>query len=160
MTNMFRKSFEDADEVKTPDKTHASVVKLGNVNVTKLVLQPGWKWSECVKPVVGGDSCQAGHVGVIIQGKLMCVHDDGSEVLAEAGDAYYFAPGHDGWVVGDEPVIGYEFAETGKDFGPGKQPVDGGFPDFPHLLARADQVLPGARRDHEDDVSRPWASPP
>ena len=59
MTNMFRKSFEDADEVKTPDKTHASVVKLGNVNVTKLILQPGWKWSECVKPVVGGDSCQA-----------------------------------------------------------------------------------------------------
>ena len=120
MTNMFRKSFEDADEVKTPDKTHASVVKLGNVNVTKLILQPGWKWSECVKPVVGGDSCQAGHVAVIIQGKLMCVHDDGSEVLAEAGDAYYFAPGHDGWVVGDEPVIGYEFSDSGKDFGPWK----------------------------------------
>ena len=92
MTNMFRKSFEGADEVKTPDETHASVVKLGNVYVTKLILQPGWKWSECVKPVVGGDSCQASHVGVIIQGKLMCVHDDGSEVLAEAGDAYYFAP--------------------------------------------------------------------
>ena len=120
MTNMFRKSFDDADEVKTPDKTDTAVVKLGTVNVTKLELQPGWKWSECVKPVVGGDSCQAGHVGVIVQGKLMCVHDDGTEILAEAGDAYYFAPGHDGWVVGDEMVIGYEFSDSGKDFGPWK----------------------------------------
>ena len=48
MTNLFVKSFKDADEVKTPDKTHAAVVKLGNVNATKVVLQPGWKWSECV----------------------------------------------------------------------------------------------------------------
>ena len=121
MPNLFVKSFKDADEVKTPDKTHASVVKLGNVNATKVVLQPGWKWSECVKPVVGGDSCQAGHVGVIIQGSMKCTHDDGSEIVASSGDAYYFAPGHDGWVLGDEPVIMYEFAETGKDFGPWKK---------------------------------------
>ena len=50
----------------------------------------------------------------------MCVHDDGTEVLAEAGDAYYFAPGHDGWVVGDETVIAYEIVGGGKDFGPWK----------------------------------------
>ena len=120
MDSMFKKSFEDADEVKTPPRTHASTVKLGNINATKIVLEPGWKWSECVKPSVGGDSCQAGHVGVLVQGQLQCVHDDGTEVLASAGDAYYFAPGHDGWVVGDKPVIGYEFSDTGKDFGPWK----------------------------------------
>ena len=120
MDSMFKKSFDDADEVKTPPKTHAATVKLGNINATKIVLEPGWKWSECVKPAVGGDSCQAGHVGVIVQGQMQCVHDDGTEVLASAGDAYYFAPGHDGWVVGDEPVIGYEFSDTGKDFGPWK----------------------------------------
>ena len=118
MPNLFVKSFKDADEVKTPDKTHAAVVKLGNVNATKVVLQPGWKWSECVKPVVGGDSCQAGHVGVIIQGSMKCTHDDGSEIVASAGDAYYFAPGHDGWVNGDEPCVLYEIVEGGKDFGP------------------------------------------
>ena len=95
MDTMFKKSFEDADEVKTPPKTHAATVKLGNINTTKVVLEPGWKWSECVKPAVGGDSCQAGHVGVIVQGQLKCVHDDGSEIVASAGDAYYFAPGHD-----------------------------------------------------------------
>jgi hypothetical protein len=118
MSNMYKKSFDDADEVKTPPKAHVSVVKLGTMNASKMVLEPGWKWSDCIKPLVGGDSCQAGHIGVIIQGKLMCVHDDGTEILAEAGDAYYFAPGHDGWVVGDETVIAYEIVDGGKDYGP------------------------------------------
>jgi len=118
MDSMFTKSFDDADEVKTPPKTHAATVKLGDISATRVVLEPGWKWSECVKPAVGGDSCQAGHVGVIVQGQLHCIHDDGTEVVASAGDAYYFAPGHDGWVIGDETVVGYEFSDSGKDFGP------------------------------------------
>ena len=74
MTSMYTKSFDDADEVKAPPKAHVSVVKLGDMNASKMILEPGWKWSECIKPTVGGDSCQAGHVGVIIQGQLMCVH--------------------------------------------------------------------------------------
>ena len=85
MSNMYKKSFNDADEIKTPPKAHVSVVKLGTMNASKMVLEPGWKWSDCIKPLVGGDSYQAGHIGVIIQGKLMCVHDDGAEILAEAG---------------------------------------------------------------------------
>ena len=120
MISMFAKSFDNADEIKTPPKAHVSVVKLGDMNASKMVLEPGWKWSECIKPAVGGDSCQAGHVGVIVQGTLKCVHDDGSEIEVTTGDAYYFAPGHDGWVVGDETVIGYEFVASGKDFGPWK----------------------------------------
>ena len=120
MSNLYSKNFDNADEVKTPPKARVDIVQLGNINASKLVLQPGWVWSECIKPTVGGHSCQAGHVGVITQGKLMCVHNDGTEVLAEAGDAYYFAPGHDGWVVGDETVIAYEIVGAGKDFGPWK----------------------------------------
>ena len=118
MDSMFTKSFDDADEVKSPPRTHAATVKLGDISATRVVLEPGWKWSECVKPAVGGDSCQAGHVGVIVQGQLHCIHDDGTEIVASAGDAYYFAPGHDGWVIGDETVVGYEFSDSGKDFGP------------------------------------------
>ena len=118
MDSMFTKSFDDADEVKTPPKTHAATVKLGDISATRVVLEPGWKWSKCVKPAVGGDSCQAGHVGVIVQGQLHCIHDDGTEIVASAGDAYYFAPGHDGWVIGDETVVGYEYSDSGKDFGP------------------------------------------
>jgi len=59
MQTLFSKNFNDADEVKNPPKAKVEVVKLGNVNASKLVLQPGWVWSECIKPTVGGDSCQA-----------------------------------------------------------------------------------------------------
>ena len=120
MATLEKKSFDNPDETKAPDKTLAQTVNFGTVAATRITVQPGWSWSSCIKPHVGGDSCQAGHVGVLVQGQLKCVHDDGTEVLASAGDAYYFAPGHDGWVVGDEPVIGYEFSDSGKDFGPWK----------------------------------------
>ena len=105
MANLSKKSFAEPDELKTPPKTNAVVVKLGNVTASKLILEPGWKWSECVQPAVGGHSCQAGHVGVIIQGTLKCVHDDGSEIEVSAGD---------------ETVIAYEIMDSGKDFGPWK----------------------------------------
>ena len=109
MKKLYAKNFADADEVKTPPKAKVEVVKLGNVNASKLILEPGWKWSKCIKPTVGGDSCQAGHVGVVISGKLMCIHDDGTELTYTAGNAYSIEPGHDGWVVGDEPAVVYEF---------------------------------------------------
>jgi hypothetical protein len=95
-------------------------VQLGNITSSKLALDPGWKWSECVQPAVGVHSCQVGHVDVIIQGTLKCVHDDGNEIEVSAGDAKSFAPGHDGWVVGDETVIAYEIMDSGKDFRPRK----------------------------------------
>ena len=104
--------------MKTPPNARVEVVKLGNVNASKLVLEPGWRWSTCIKPTVGGESCQAGHIGVVISGSMTCTHDDGSEITVGAGDAYFFAPGHDGWVNGDEPCVLYEIIEGGKDFGP------------------------------------------
>ena len=104
--------------MKEPPKARVEIVKLGNVNATKLVVQPGWVWSECIQPIVGGHSCQAGHIGVVISGRLGCSHDDGSKIEVGPGDAYYFAPGHDGWVIGDEQCVMYEFVEGGKDFGP------------------------------------------
>ena len=118
MANLYSKNFNDADEVKNPPKAKVQVVKLGNVNASKLVLEPGWKWSECIKPVVGTESCQAGHVGVVTHGKMKAIHNDGTEIEYAAGDAYFIAPGHDGWVVGDEKLIGYEFTVGSKDFGP------------------------------------------
>ena len=67
---------------------HVEVVKLGNMTASKIVLEPGWKWSECIRPTVGGDSCQAGHVGVVISGQMYCTHNDGSGITVSAGDAY------------------------------------------------------------------------
>ena len=116
MATLVKKSFDNDGEVITPEKTYAATVNFGSVAATKIVAQPGWKWSDCIKPVVGGDSCQAGHVGMILQGTIHVVSDDGSEITATAGDAYSFAPGHDAWVVGDEEFIAYEFNNSGKDY--------------------------------------------
>ena len=73
MANLYAKNFSDADEVKNPPKARVEVVKLGNVNASKLVLEPGWRWSTCIKPTVGGESCQAGHIGVVISGSMTCL---------------------------------------------------------------------------------------
>lgn len=74
-----------------------------------LHVEPGWKWSECIKPVVKTDSCQAEHLGTVISGRLRVVHNDGTQVDVSAGDAYFIAPGHDAWVLGDEQFVGIEF---------------------------------------------------
>lgn len=113
-------SFESPDETRTPDKTKIEVVKLGNTTAARVTFQPGWKWSECIKPVVGTDSCQARHVGTVVSGSLHVVHEDGSEVDAGPGAAYVIEPGHDAWVLGDEPFVAFEFesktaAEYAKD---------------------------------------------
>jgi hypothetical protein len=103
------KSFDKPDESRTPDKTQVDVVSLGDVQAARLTMQPGWRWSECIKPVVGTESCQSRHVGAVIAGHMHVVQDDGSEADMGPGDAYVIAPGHDAWVVGDETFVGYEF---------------------------------------------------
>ena len=72
-------------------------------------VQPGWKWSKDIKPIVGTESCQAKHIGVIAEGTAACRHNDGTEVTYSGGDAYAVEPGHDAWVVGDKPAVAYEF---------------------------------------------------
>ena len=104
MGGLSSKSFDAADETRTPDKTKVEVVRLSGATVARLTFQPGWRWSECVKPVVGTESCQARHVGAMVSGRLHVVHDDGSVAELGRGEAYVIEPGHDAWVVGDEPV--------------------------------------------------------
>jgi hypothetical protein len=114
MAGVSSKSFDTPDEIRTPDKTKMDVVRLSGATVARITFQPGWKWSECVKPVAGTDSCQARHVGTIVAGRLRVVHNDGTEGEVGPGDAYVIEPGHDAWVVGDDQVVGFEFesAET------------------------------------------------
>jgi hypothetical protein len=108
------KSFDSPDEIRTPDKTKVDVVRLGAATIARFTFQPGWKWSDCVKPVVGTESCQVRHVGTIVSGRLHVVHNDGSEADVTPGHAYVIDPGHDAWVIGDDPVVAFEFesAET------------------------------------------------
>jgi hypothetical protein len=114
MAGMSSKSFDTPDEARTPDKTKMEVLRLSEATVARITFQPGWKWSECIKPVAGTDSCQARHVGTIVTGRLRVVHNDGTEGEVAPGDAYVIEPGHDAWVVGDDPVVAFEFesAET------------------------------------------------
>lgn len=116
MTTLEKKSFDSPDDTKAPDKTLAQTVNFGTVAASRITVQPGWSWSSCIKPMVGGDSCQAGHVGMVLKGSLRVRHDDGTEIVVNAGDAYSFAPGHDAWVEGDEEAVVYEFNNTGKTY--------------------------------------------
>jgi hypothetical protein len=109
MAGIASKNFEKADEVRKPDKTQVEVVDLGSVKAARMTLQPGWRWSECIKPAVGGDSCQVHHVGTVVSGTLHVEHEDGTTVDIGTGDAYVIEPGHDAWVVGSEPFVGFEF---------------------------------------------------
>jgi hypothetical protein len=109
MAGITSKSFESPDEQRSPDKTEVRVVHLGAVHAARMTLQPGWRWSECVKPLVGTESCQVHHVGTATSGRLHIEHEDGSSVDIGPGDAYVIEPGHDAWVVSEEPFVGYEF---------------------------------------------------
>jgi hypothetical protein len=102
-------NFDKPNETRTPPKTKADVVKLGSLSASRFTLEPGWKWSDCIKPVAGTDSCQAHHFGVVQSGRLHVKHSDGTEGEVGPGDAYVVEPGHDAWVVGDEAFVGYEF---------------------------------------------------
>ena len=103
------KNLGTPDEVRTPAKTKIDVVHVGTTEVGRFTFEPGWKWSECIKPVVKTDSCQAEHLGIVISGRLRVVHNDGTQADVAAGDAYFIAPGHDAWVLGDETFEGIEF---------------------------------------------------
>jgi uncharacterized cupin superfamily protein len=113
-------SFDTPDETRTPDKTKVDVVRLGNVTAARFSMEPGWKWSECVKPVVGTDSGQVHHVGVLQAGTMHIAHEDGTEQEIRAGEAYVIEPGHEAWVVGDEPVVAFEFdSRTAEEYAKG-----------------------------------------
>jgi quercetin dioxygenase-like cupin family protein len=109
MPGVQARDFESPDETRTPDKTKVDIVRMGATTVGRFVFEPGWRWSECVKPVAGTDSCQARHVGVVQSGRLAVQHEDGTELELGPGDAYIIEPGHDAQVVGDERFVGFEF---------------------------------------------------
>ncbi len=109
MAGIENRSFDKADETRTPDKTRIEVLRLGDSELGRFTFSPGWRWSECIKPVVGTESCQVLHVGYVLSGRLTVSHEDGSHSTLEAGDAYRIVPGHDAWVEGDEEYVGIEF---------------------------------------------------
>src|SRR5215208_5453920 len=107
------RSHDQADEVRTPDKTRVEVVRLPGFTLGRLKMQPGRRWSECIKPVVGTDSCQVSDVGHVVSGRLTVKMNDGSQKSIAAGDSYTIPPGHDAWVEGNEPFVLHRGHERG-----------------------------------------------
>ena len=110
MSSIEVKTFDNPDESNTSfNNAKMDIVKIGDQRVMRLTLQPGWKGSQDINAAGGTDSWKAKHIGVIGAGAVCAKHDDGTELTYKAGDAYSINPGHDGWVVGDEPAVVYEF---------------------------------------------------
>jgi len=99
------KSHDKPDEVRTPSKTRVEVVRLPGFTIGRLSAEPGWRWSECIKPVVGTASCQVAHVGYAISGRITVRMDDGSQKTIGPGESYTIPPGHDAWVEGNERYV-------------------------------------------------------
>lgn len=103
--NPFTKNLDHPDEEQVFPRGRAQNVRIGELVVGRLIQEPGWRWSEQIKPIAGTESCQFHHVGVGLAGRGMIRLDDGTEFEIRAGDVFDIPPGHDQWVVGDEPAV-------------------------------------------------------
>ncbi len=99
------KNLDSPDDIRTFDNGQMQIVNVAGATIGRAVFQPGWKWSNDVKPIAKTDSCQAAHTGYVISGRMHVVMDDGTEGEAGPGDAVVIAPGHDAWILGDEPCV-------------------------------------------------------
>ena len=114
------KNLSVPDEILSLEKGSASTVRVGELVVGRLVLEPGWRWSEHVRPIAGTTSCQFHHVGLALSGAMDGRMDDGTEFEVRPGDVFDVPPGHDNWVIGDEPLTAVIW---GGWRGWGKRPV-------------------------------------
>jgi len=109
MYEVILKQFDQPDEVRSFEKGKFELVHVGGMSIGRATYQPGWKWSQHVGKAAGAKSCMVEHVGLVVSGRATAAMDDGRVVEMKAGDLFYIAPGHDSWVVGDEPYVSLHF---------------------------------------------------
>jgi len=109
MYEVILKRFEQSEEVRTFEKGKFEVVHVGGMTIGRATYEPGWKWSLHVGKAAGAKSCVVEHVGLVVSGRATAAMDDGRVIEMKAGDVFYIAPGHDSWVVGDEPYVSLHF---------------------------------------------------
>jgi quercetin dioxygenase-like cupin family protein len=153
MMKLELKHLDNPDQQRGFDHGSMQVVDFATASVVRGVLQPGWRWSVDVRPTVGGDSCQATHVSYVISGRFAVRMDDGAESEAGPGDALAVPPGHDAWVVGDQPCELIDFAAPAPTGQGVRCPCgvqfridgdDAGGPALEHLIAAARQHALGS----------------
>lgn len=110
MPGVFVKNTRSPDETRQFERGRVEIYNLGEVTVGKGVMEPGWRWSQHVKPIAGTESCQEAHSGICISGRMRVRMDDGQELELGPGDVVEISPGHDAWVVGNEPCVLYDFS--------------------------------------------------
>ncbi len=105
MTQAERKDFKFPDEVREFENGRLEIVNMTDGTVGRMTLNPGWRWSQHVKPLVNTEWCQTPHYQYQLSGKLHILMQDGTEFETAPGQVVSLPPGHDAWVVGDEPVV-------------------------------------------------------
>jgi mannose-6-phosphate isomerase-like protein (cupin superfamily) len=109
MLDVILKRFESPDEVRTFAKGKFEIVKLGGMTIGRATYEAGWKWSTHVGAATGAKRCEVEHVGMVISGRATAAMSDGRVIEMKAGDVFYIGPGHDSWVVGNEPYVSLHF---------------------------------------------------
>jgi len=107
MAGITKGDFDHTNDIRpfADGKGHMTVLDLDGMSVGRGVFEPGWRWSDHVKPIAGTSSCQAAHAGYVVSGHLTVRMDDGSEMNFDPGDVMVVHPGHDAWTVGNEPCV-------------------------------------------------------
>ena len=109
MYEVILKRFDKPDAVRNFEKGKFELVKVGKMTIGRATYEPGWKWSEHVGKVAGEKSCMVEHIGLVVAGRATAAMDNGEVIEMRSGDIFYIPPGHDSWVVGDEPYVSLHF---------------------------------------------------
>jgi quercetin dioxygenase-like cupin family protein len=113
MYEVILKRFDQPDEIRTFEKGCFELVRIGGMTIGRARYEPGWRWSEHVGKATGAKSCMVEHLGMVISGRATAAMEDGRVIELKAGDIFYIAPGHDSWVIGDEPYVSLHFMGAG-----------------------------------------------
>ena len=111
--NVILKRFENPDETRLFEKGKFEVIHIGSMSIGRATYQPGWKWSEHVGKAMGANRCRVEHIGMVVAGCATAAMDDGRVIEMRAGDVFFIPPGHDSWVVGEEPYVSLHFLGAG-----------------------------------------------
>ncbi len=105
-----KKNFQAPDETKTPPNMKIENIKMDDFIISKQTFQSGWQWSKDIKPIAKTNSCQTHHTGLWVSGRMHVKGDDGQEMEFSLGDVADIPPGHDEWVIGDDPAVFLAFS--------------------------------------------------
>ena len=111
-----KKNLGSPDVTRPCGNGQLEFVTLEDTTLTRVTLPPGWKWSECIRPVANTESCQTHHLQYVIRGRLRILQDDGTQEDLGPGDFASIPPGHDAWVVGDEPFVCIDISPEMKQY--------------------------------------------